>query len=73
MNSIILPAAVLLGLKIFFLVGMVVYAIFALVIVQQERLMSNVIEPALEPWLKIIVISHLIAAISLILLSLLLL
>ncbi len=73
MSTLLLPASLLLGLKIFFLVGIVVYAIFAVVIVQQERLMSNVLEPALEPWLKIIVISHLIGALLLIFLALLLL
>ena len=73
MNSIVLPTTVLLGLKIFILVGIVVYAIFAVVIVQQERLMSNVLEHALEPWLKIVVIVHLVAAIALIILALLLL
>ncbi len=64
---------VLFGLKLFVLVGIGVYAIFALVIVQQTRLMSNVLEDPLEAVLKIIALFHLALSVVLFLLALILL
>jgi uncharacterized membrane protein YidH (DUF202 family) len=67
------PTVALFGLKILILVGIGVYAIFALVMVQQTRLMANVLEDPLEAVLKIISVSHLVAAVLLFLLALILL
>ena len=67
------PAIAFLGLKLLVLIGIGVYAIFALVMVQQAKLMVNVLEDPFEAVLKIISVSHLIAAVLLFLLALILL
>lgn len=68
-----LPTFALLGLKILVLVGIGVYAIFALVMVQQARLMSNILEDPFEMVLKAISLIHLVAAIGLFFLAIVLL
>lgn len=60
-------------LKFFVLLGLAVYAIFAVVIVRQESLMAHVLEEAFEPFLRILVYIHLAAAVGLFFLALLIL
>lgn len=61
---------VLLALKIFVLIGIGVYVIFAAVILQQARLMSNVLEKAYQFGLSLVALLHLAAAIGLFFLAL---
>lgn len=68
-----LPVVAFFGLKILVLTGIGVYTVFALVMVQQTKLMANVLEDPLEVVLKIIAVSHVFASIGLFLLALILL
>lgn len=60
-------------LKIFVLLGLAVYAIFAVVIVRQESLMAHVLEEAFEPFLRMLAYVHLAAAVGLFFLALVIL
>ncbi len=51
--------------KIFFLVGLSVYLIFALVVVQQTRIMSETVKLDFESFIKILAIIHLLLAVGL--------
>lgn len=51
--------------KIFFMIGLAVYLIFALVVVQQVKIMSNTIKLSFEFPIKILSIIHLLAALVL--------
>ena len=51
--------------KIFFIVGLSVYLIFAVVVVQQTRIMSETIILSFESSIKILALIHLLLAISL--------
>ncbi len=64
-----LPTVALFGFKILLLVGLGVYTIFAMVMMQQTRLMTNVFNDSFETVLKIISLFHLVAAIALLLLA----
>ncbi len=68
-----ISGSVLLILKIFVLVGVLMYGVFAAVLVRQEQLMAHVLEESFEPVLRILVIAHLIAAAVLLLAGLVLL
>lgn len=62
-----------LGAKLFTLVGLAVYLVFAGIMVRQEHLMAGVLEEAFEPILRIIVLAHFIASIAVLLLGVVLL
>jgi hypothetical protein len=64
-----LPAAALLVLKMFFLLGLFLYSIFAGVLVRQEQLMANVLEESFEPMIRLLVIGHLIVSVAIFLLA----
>ncbi|OGG11721.1 hypothetical protein A2Z00_01265 [Candidatus Gottesmanbacteria bacterium RBG_13_45_10] len=66
----LLPIPVFLILKLFVLLGLTIYAIFAGVIVRQERLMADVLEESFEPVLRFLVLVHFLAAIGLLILAL---
>jgi hypothetical protein len=57
------------GLKAIVILGLFVYAIFAVIIVRQEQLMANVLEEKYEPILRVITFIHLVAAVAIILLA----
>lgn len=59
--------------KAFTMLALVLYAIFAVVMVRQEQLMAHVLEESFEPVLKLLVYIHLIAAVGIIFLALILL
>lgn len=65
----VIPSAILLLLKIFFLVGIVLYNVFAIVLVRQEQLMADVLEESFEPMIRLLVIIHLVAAIGIFILA----
>ncbi|MEK7065358.1 MAG: DUF5657 family protein [Patescibacteria group bacterium] len=65
--------AVLVALKVFILIGVGLYSIFAAIIVRQEQLMAAVLEESFEPVLRTLVIVHFAAAVGLFLLALFLL
>ena len=62
-----------LAFKILTLLGIVVYIIFAAVMVRQEKLMSDVLEEGFEPFLKLLTWFHLLISIGLFVLALLIL
>lgn len=68
-----IPAAVLLGIKIFFLIGIGVYILFAGVMLRQEGLMAHVLEEGFEPVLRLLTILHLAAAIGVFIFAIILL
>ena len=67
------PAAFWLFLKTLTILGFIIYTVFAVVMVRQEHLMSNVLEEAFEKVLRIFAYIHLVAAIFMIVLALLIL
>ena len=73
MSPLEVSTSILLILKILVITGVLVYAIFAAVLVRQEQLMAHVLEEAFEPVLRILVIVHLVAAMGLLVLSFILL
>lgn len=62
-----------LAFKILTLLGIVVYIIFAAVMVRQEKLMSDVLEEGFEPFLRMLTWLHLLISIGLFVLALLIL
>jgi hypothetical protein len=56
-------------LKILIVVGLILYAGFAAIVVRQEQLMANVLEESSETFLRIFALLHLGAAIFAILLA----
>ena len=69
----VIPSYVLLTLKIFSIVGLLIYAVFAGVLVRQEQLMAHVLEEQFQPVIRTLVLIHLIATLSLLLLAIILL
>lgn len=68
-----IPAAGLLVLKIFFLLGLLLYSIFAGVLVRQEQLMADVLEESFESMLRFLVMGHLVIALGVFVLAIFLL
>lgn len=68
-----LGVLVSLSLKILTLIGIVVYLVFAAVMVRQEKLMADVLEEGFEPVLRLLTWLHLAAAVFVFLLALVLL
>lgn len=68
-----LTSAILLTLKIFVLIGLGLYSMFAAVVIRQEQLMAAVLEESFEPVLRTIVLVHFAASVGLFLLALFLL
>lgn len=59
--------------KVFIIICMVLYAIYAWIMVRQEQLMSKVLAETSEAILKLLAIIHLAAAVFVIILALILL
>ncbi len=66
-------ASILIVVKVFLLVGLGLYSIFSVVLVRQEQLMADVLEESFQPILRFLVITHLVIALGLFLLSFILL
>ncbi len=64
---------VLVTVKIFTLVGLGLYGIFAAIIIRQEQLMANVLEESYEPILRMLTIAHFIASLVILTLAFILL
>lgn len=62
-----------LTVKLFALVGLALYAVFAGIMVRQEQLMADVLEEAFEPILRLATIAHFVAAVGVLLLAIILL
>lgn len=73
MNPTIVPSYVLLMLKMFGTVGLLIYAVFAGVLVRQEQLMAHVLEEQFQPLMRSLVIVHLIATLVLLLMAIIVL
>ncbi len=64
---------IFLALKLLVLLGLAVYVVFAAVLVRQEQLMAHVLEEDFEPFLRLLTILHLAAAIGVVFLAFILL
>jgi hypothetical protein len=73
MTPIVVPSYVLLILKALGIIGLLIYTVFAAVLVRQEQLMAHVLEEQFQPILRLLVIAHLIATVGLLLLAIILL
>lgn len=73
MTPTIIPSYVLLTLKIFGIVGLLIYTVFAGVLVRQEQLMANVLEEQFQQIIRMLVIVHLFATFILLLAAIILL
>ncbi len=73
MTPVAIPSYVLLTIKIFSIVGLLVYTVFASVLVRQEQLMAHVLEEQFQPIIRLLVLVHLIATVVLLLLTIILL
>jgi hypothetical protein len=70
MTPLAIPSEAFIILKLFVLLGIAVYIVFAAVMVRQENLMSHVLEEGFEPVLRIVTIVHLLLSILLFFLAL---
>jgi hypothetical protein len=67
------PVIIWLVVKILTLLGIMVYGVFAGVMVRQEHLMSNVLEEEFEPVLRLLTYIHLFVVVGVFLLAVVLL
>lgn len=72
-TDMINPGWIWLATKIMFLVGIVIYSVFALSVFRQSQLMDNVLKIPIRPSFKSIALFYLLASIGYFLLALLLL
>lgn len=73
MTPAVIPSYVLLTIKIFGIVGLLIYTVFAWVLVRQEQLMAHVLEEQFQPILRLLVVAHLIATLILLFMAMILL
>jgi uncharacterized membrane protein len=73
METQLITGYIWLFIKICAIVGLVLYAVYAAIIVRQEELMSKVLAETSEPILRTIAIAHLIAAVALVFFAIILL
>ncbi len=64
---------VLTVLKVFTLVGLALYGVFAAIMVRQEQLMAAVLEEGFEPILRLVTTIHFAAAVGLFILAIIIL
>lgn len=64
-----IPAAILFILKFLLLTGLLLYALFAGVLVRQEQLMADVLEESFEPFIRLLIIGHLVIAVGIFILA----
>lgn len=57
-----MTASIFLVMKIFVLLGLAMYCVFAGIIVRQEQRMAHVLEEHFEPILRLITVIHFIAS-----------
>jgi hypothetical protein len=69
MTPVDVPVVGWLLLKLLVLVGIAVYAVFAGIMVRQERLMAHVLEAGFEPILRLATLIHALASVALFLLA----
>ena len=68
-----IPVIVTLSVKIGILVALLLYAVFAGIVIRQEQLMAAVLEEGFEPILRILTILHFAASVALIILAIIIL
>jgi hypothetical protein len=73
MTPTVIPSFALMTIKIFGIIGLLIYSIFAGVLVRQEQLMANVLEEQFQPIIRMLVLVHLAASLVLLLLAVILL
>ncbi len=69
----VLPFSVWLIVKIFFVIGLAVYLVFALVVLKQTNLMTSTVEMGFSTPVKLLAWLHLIFAIAVFLLAIIIL
>lgn len=62
MNQVV-PVA-FLTIKVLVVIGLVLYTIFAGILVRQEQLMENVLEESFEPILRLLVLIHFLGSLA---------
>lgn len=71
MNGVtFIPISIWFIAKIFVIIALIVYVVFALVVVRQVQLMSRTVEVGFEIPIKMLVLAHLIFAIGVLFLAL---
>jgi hypothetical protein len=73
MTPAVIPSYILLTFKILIIVGLLIYTIFAAVLVRQEQLMTHVLEEQFQPIIRTMVIIHFLATLTLLLLAIIIL
>ncbi len=73
MTPLAVPSYVLMTLKIFSIVGLLLYAVFAGVLVRQEQLMAHVLEEQFQPIIRALVVVHLGATLIVLLMAIIVL
>jgi hypothetical protein len=73
MTPTLVPAYMLMTLKILVIVALLIYSVFAGVLVRQEQLMANVLEEQFQSIIRMLVLGHLVASLLLLLLAIILL
>lgn len=68
-----ITSIVLMTLKVFTLVGLGLYSVFAAIMIRQEQLMASVLEESFEPILRLLTILHFAAAVGLFILAVMIL
>ncbi|MEK9143430.1 MAG: DUF5657 family protein [Patescibacteria group bacterium] len=68
-----IPVIVTLSVKIGILVALLLYAVFAGIVIRQEQLMAAVLEEGFEPILRILTILHFAASVALIIFAIIIL
>lgn len=68
-----IPVIVTLSVKISILIALLLYAVFAGIVIRQEQLMAAVLEEGFEPILRILTILHFAASVGLIILAIIIL
>ncbi len=69
MTPAVIPSYIFLAIKILGIVGLLVYTVFAAVLVRQEQLMAHVLEDQFQPIIRLLVVIHLVATLILLFIS----
>jgi hypothetical protein len=62
-------SSILMSVKVLAIIGLMLYCIFAVIVVRQEQLMANVLEEYSESFLKILTLIHLFASLGVLILA----
>jgi hypothetical protein len=72
-ESVVPNLSIWAGVKIFFCIGLVVYLVFALVVVRQVQIMTQTLKVNFELPIKILALAHLLFALGILVFALIVL